>query len=163
MGDAVGIGANRPFSEHCSWVVVDSPLGHAPTGRVVCDWPRWNRATRIEERDGLSYQTVTGNPSMAQHGWRAHDATAWQQELDSIRAALRTQGGVQCPSHATVFAGSAADDSTLRGPEVWRFPDFDLKLMGGDFGFSPPDSDPARPWRRGFLLLAIDHQSGRCY
>jgi hypothetical protein len=124
LGDAVGVRRGRPFSRFCGWFVRDTRLGTWPTGRVVCAWYRPVSPDRVAELDELSYHVVTRRVSRAARSWEPLSDAAWRRDVDSVRAALRAQGGV--PS-----CGVWTRRSTSEVREYWRFPEFEIQLFTG--------------------------------
>jgi hypothetical protein len=124
LGDAVGVRRSRPFSGFCGWFVRDTRLGTWPTGTAVCAWYRPPSPDRVSELDQLSYNVVTRRVSSAERSWEPLTDAAWYRDVDSIRAAFRTQGGL--PSCA-VWTRRTPDEVR----ELWRFSQFDIELFTG--------------------------------
>jgi hypothetical protein len=144
LGDAVGVRRSRPFSRFCGWFVRDTRLGTWPTGTAVCAWYRPDSPDRVSELDELSYHVVTRRVSRAARSWEPLSDAAWQRDVDSVRTALRGQGGT--PS---------CDIWTRREPseirEFWRFPGFEIQLFTGvDTMPAPTRGTRTRRW---FLFL----------
>ena len=144
LGDAVGVRRGRPFSRFCGWFVRDARLGTWPTGRVVCAWYRPVSSDRVAELDELSYHVVTRRVSRAARSWEPLSDAAWRRHVDSVRAALRAQGGV--PS-----CGVRTRRSPSEAREYWRFPGFEIQLFTG--GDTWPAPTPGIPRPRWFLFL----------
>jgi hypothetical protein len=144
LGDAVGVRRSRPFDRFCGWFVRDARLGTWPTGKVVCAWYRPVTTDRVAELDQLSYHALTRRVSLAERSWAPLSDAAWRRDVDSVRTALRAQGGV--PS-CSVW--------TYRTPNVireyWRFPEFEIKLFTGADTNGTPISAIRTP--RWFLFL----------
>lgn len=81
LGDAVGIGLDRPFRGYCGWFSTPTAVGILPTGRTVCSWGRPGSRTRLQELDELSYDAWSRRVRRAQRSWRSLDAIRWHQEL----------------------------------------------------------------------------------
>lgn len=124
LGDAVGVRRGRPFSRFCGWFVRDTRLGTWPTGQAVCAWYRPASPGRKAELDQLSYNVLTRRVSRAERSWEPLSDAAWRRDVDSVRTALRAQGGV--PS-CGVWTRRAP--SEIR--EFWRFPGFEVQLFTG--------------------------------
>jgi hypothetical protein len=148
LGDAVGVRRSRPFSRFCGWFVRDTRLGTWPTGRVVCAWYRPVSPDRVAELDELSYHVVTRRVSDAARSWEPLSDAAWRRDVDSVRAALRAQGGV--PS-----CGVQTRRSPSEAREYWRFPEFEIQLFTGTMSAPTPGIRTPR-W---FLFLR--GESGR--
>jgi hypothetical protein len=67
---------------------------------------------------------VTRRVSRAARSWEPLSDAAWRRDVDSVRAALRAQGGV--PS-----CGVWTRRSTSEVREYWRFPEFEIQLFTG--------------------------------
>jgi hypothetical protein len=150
MGDAVGVRRSRPFNRFCGWFVRDTRLGTWPTGRVVCAWSRPASPNRRTPLDQLSYNVLTRRVSRASRSWEPLSDESWRRDLDSVRTALRTQGGV--PSCG--MRSRRTHDDLI---EYWRFRNFEIRLFTGGGTESSMDRDTHVP--RWFLFL--DGRPGR--
>jgi hypothetical protein len=124
--------------------VHDTRLATWPTGRVVCAWYRPVSAVRSAELDQLSYNVLTRRVSHAERSWEPLSDAAWRRDVDSVRAALRAQGGV--PS-CGVWTRRTPDQ--IR--EFWRFSGFEIQLFAGVA--STPAAIPRIRTPRWFLFL----------
>jgi len=124
LGDAVGVRRSRPFRGFCGWFVRDTRFGTWPTGRAVCAWYRPPSPDRVAELDQLSYNVVTRRVSRAERSWTPLSEAAWNRDIDSVRSALRAQGGV--PS-----CGPRTHRTPTEIREFWRFPGFEILLFTG--------------------------------
>ena len=144
LGDAVGIRRSRPFDRFCGWFVRDTRLGTYPTGEAVCAWYRPAGAERRAELDQLKYHVLTRRVRHAARSWEPLSEQAWRRDLDSVRTALRAQGGA--PSCAR---RSRRTDAEVR--EYWRFPAFEVALFTGRDTLPVPGAGAVGP--RWFLFL----------
>ena len=152
LGDAVGVRRSRPFNRFCGWFVRDTRVGTWPTGRVVCAWARASSPNRRTPLDQLSYNVLTRRVSHASRSWEPLSDESWRRDLDSIRTALRAQGGV--PS-CEIRSRRTYDDLI----EYWRFPNFEIRLFTGGGTESSRDRDTHVP--RWFVFL--DGHRGRLF
>ena len=144
LGDAVGVRRSRPFNDSCGWFVRDTRLATFPTGKAVCAWYRPPSAERVAELDQLEYHILTRRVSHAARKWEPLSEQAWRRDLDSVRTALRAQGGaLSCARR------SERTDAEIR--EYWRFPAFEILLFSGRDTLPFGDSGHAAP--RWFLFL----------
>lgn len=144
LGDAVGVQRSRPFDRFCGWFVRDTRLGTFPTGEAVCAWYRPADAERRAELDQLKYHVLTRRVRHAARSWEPLSEQAWRRDLDSIRTALRAQGGT--PSCARQ---SKRTDAEVH--EYWRFPAFEVALFTGRDTL--PLADAGGAGARWFLFL----------
>ncbi len=144
LGDAVGVRRSRPFSRFCGWFVRDTRLGTWPTGKVVCAWYRPVSPHRVAELDQLSYHVVTRRVSRAERSWEPLSDAAWRRDVDSVRAALRAQGGV-----SSCGVWTRREPNEIR--EFWRFPEFEMQLFTGSD--TTPLPIPSIRTPRWFLFL----------
>ena len=145
IGDVVGVRRSRPVSNHtCGWFVRDTRVGTWPTGTAVCAWYRPTTPSRVAELDQLSYNVLTRRVSRAERSWEALSAAAWRRDLDSVRGALRAQGGV-------VLCHPVTRRTATEIREFWRFPGFELLLITGVDAFQAPT--PGVHTTRGFFFV----------
>lgn len=153
LGDVVGVRGSRPFSGFCRWQGRSTGLGAVPTGGVVCAWYRPERQLRRAELDQLSYQALSRRIHRAERSWEPLSEHVWRRDVDSIRVALRKQGGTRlCRRESRLSRG-------LREEEVWRFPEFDVELFTG----RGVGSDPANAKADGlgwYLFLRGERDMG---
>lgn len=98
LGEAVGVRQGLPFrSPFCGWLVRETRLGTWRTGKVVCAWYRPETPHRRAALDELSYHVLTRRVYSADRSWEPLSYAAWQRDVDSVRLALRIQGGVPTP------------------------------------------------------------------
>jgi hypothetical protein len=131
LGDAVGVRRGRPFDRFCGWFVRDTRAGTVPTGEAVCAWYRPESPERRAELDQLKYHVVTRHVRRAERSWEPLSDRAWRRDADSVRTALRAQGGVLSCEWRT-----RRTPSEVR--EYWRFPGFHVALFTGRDTLSPP-------------------------
>jgi hypothetical protein len=144
IADAVGVRRSRPFHPFCGWFVRDTRLGTWPTGRVVCAWLRPGTPDRRPPLDQMSYSVLTRRVSYAARSWEPLSDECWRRDVDSVRTALRAQGGV--PS-CEIWSRRSRDDSK----EYWRFRNFEISLLTGRGTGLSMDGDTRVP--RWFLIL----------
>lgn len=150
LGDAVGVRRTRTFSPFCRWFVRDTRVGTWPTGAVRCAWYRPVTPSGVAELDQLSYNVLTRRVFRAERSWEPLSDAAWRRDVDSVRAALREQGGVA--SCVPSILGAATE---IR--EFWRFPGFEILLFtGGDASQSPTNGVRTPRW-----FLFVHGQTGR--
>jgi len=149
LGDAVGVRRSRPFRGFCGWFVRDTRLGTWPTGRAVCAWYRPTTPDRVAELDQLSYHVVTRRVSGAERSWTPLSEAAWRRDVDSVRSALRAQGGV--PS-----CGVRTHSTPNEIREFWRFPGFEILLFTGRASSVSVSGTRAPQW-----FLFLDGMPGR--
>lgn len=141
LGDAVGVRRSRPFGRFCGWFIQDARVVTYPTGAAVCAWGRPDGPERRAELDQLKYHVVTRRVFSAERSWEPLREQAWRRDLDSVRTALREQGGVL----------SCASQTPKEVREYWRFPHFDVSLYSG--GVTPPAAGVVTGPPRWFLFL----------
>lgn len=125
IAQTIGVLPRTPFSSrYCAWFVRDTRFGAIPTGGVRCTWYRPSSAARAVERDQLFYHVISRHVEYADRSWEPASGNRWQQDVDSVRTALKARGGIQVCEQAT-----RRSDSDVK--EFWRFPDFDVMLLGG--------------------------------
>ena len=140
VGHVVGIRDNRPFSGFCKWHVRSTVVGDLPSGKVVCASYRPTEVHRRAELDQLAYHALSRDVYHADRSWEPLNEQSWRSDVDSIRNALKKQGGIRLCSREGRTAARRVE-------EVWRFPDFDLDLSAG----SIPAGEGGR--RRWYLFL----------
>jgi hypothetical protein len=150
LGDAVGVRRSRPFNRFCGWFGRDTPLGTWPTGRVVCAWSRPGTPNRRTPLDQLSYNVLTRQVSDASRSWEPLSDKSWRWDVDSVRTALRAQGGVLS---CGLRSRNTHDDLI----EYWKFRDFEIRLFTGGGTERSMDRDTHVP--RWFVFL--DGRRGR--
>src|SRR3990170_912154 len=94
LSDAVGVRRSRPFDRFCCWFVRDTRLGTFPTGEAVCAWYRPVHDERRTELDQLKYHVLTRRVRHAARSWEPLTEQGWRRDIDSVRTALRAQGGI---------------------------------------------------------------------
>ncbi len=125
LGDTVGVRRSRPFrSPFCGWFVRETRLGTWPTGEAVCAWYRPEVPDRRAELDELDYHVLTRRVYRARRSWEPLSDSAWRRDVDSVRTALRAQGGVPTP-------GLWSRQTPGGVEECWRFPEFGIELSSG--------------------------------
>lgn len=144
LGDVVGVRRNRPFNHFCGWFVRDTRFGTYATGEAVCAWYRPDSPERRAELDQLKYHVLTRRVRHAVRSWEPLSEEAWQRDVDSVRTALRAQGGV----HSCVEQTRHAPAAVL---EYWRFSNFHVLLFSSRDTLPTPGFAPDGP--RWFLFL----------
>lgn len=141
LGDAVGVRGDQPFKRYCGWFIRDAAVVTYPTGDAICAWGRPDGPERRGELDRLRYHAVTRRVGRAERSWEPLSEQAWRRDVDSIRTALREQGGVL----------SCARLTTSEVREYWSFPGFDVSLFTGGVTTPAPGILAVPP--RWFLFL----------
>jgi len=145
LGDAVGVRRTRPFSkESCGLFVRETRAGTWPTGAVRCAWYRPATPSRVTELDQLSYNVLTRRVFRAERSWVTLSEAVWRRDVDSVRAALRAQGGV-----ASCIPSALGPATVMR--ESWRFPGFEILLITGVDALQAPTNGMRSPRWSSFL------------
>lgn len=147
---AVGVVPRTPFgSRYCRSYVHHLAVGFVYTGYVRCAWARRLTPGRDGELDEIDYHIVSRRPRFVGRQLYAASRDRWVQDLDSVRAALKSRGGIRSCMRLTRHS---ADH--LR--EFWRFPAFEISIVSRD-SYPPLESPGQRPsWH-----IFLDGRPGR--
>ena len=125
IAQTVGVLPRTPFkSKYCGWFMRDISFGTIPTGGVRCTWYRPSSAARRAERDQLFYHVISRHVKYADRSWEPTSRARWQQDVDSVRNALKARGGVRVCEQ-----WQRRSQTEIR--EFWRFSGFDVMLLAG--------------------------------
>jgi hypothetical protein len=154
LARTVGVLRPIPFShKFCAWYVRDTRLGAVPTGEVRCTWYRTPSAARRSERDELYYHVASRNLQYAERSWEPVNREAWLRDLDSVRTALKQEGGV-------LSCEQRSRHTPREVLEYWGFPEFEVMLFSGEL--EQPPALPTLGTRWSLFLRGVPDRHRRC-
>jgi hypothetical protein len=109
---------------HCGPWYRDTPVGSVALRWGTCSGPARDGAAQ-SGLERVGFDRWTRQLTAVHRSWRVPDSMAWTRAQDSIALALDRRGGTRLTCGRQINPALAS----IRASEVWRFPDYDVRLV----------------------------------